>query len=533
MGRYLLLDRVAIGGMAEIFRAKSVGIQGFERIIAIKKILPSLAGDDEFVSMFVSEAKIAGQLNHANIAPIYELGKIDESHFIAMEYVFGKDLLQIRKRLRKLGQTVPVPMAAWITAKMLEALDYAHRKRGPDGQPLRIIHRDVSPQNVLVSYEGLVKLIDFGIAKAASRASQTQAGVIKGKLSYMSPEQIMGRTLDHRSDIFAASVCFHEMLTGQRLFLGAHDIATIENVRAAQAAPPSTLVPGLPPELDAIVMKGLAREVGDRYRTAGEMQEELMGFIMKTRPPFGSTKLKEWMRSTFAAEFAEEGAHLQQLSDVAAAGQSVAGVDPVPASDGEFEELSQLVYVEELSAHLAALDPSPGPSPAAVVMAPAPAAMPLPAAAPHAAYGYPQEEILTPPPPEEMPDFGLEYAPDPAFGGPVSGGPVSSGPVSRSVVEPAPAPLERGAAMSGRMPEISGPMPRVSAPPMGTGVVGHAQPSVNTPSVAPGAFPPEQAPAKRRRWPLFLGLFVLLLLMAGGGFAAWVFAFGGRAVLGI
>ncbi|MFK7991320.1 MAG: serine/threonine protein kinase, partial [Sandaracinaceae bacterium] len=276
VSKYLLLDRIAVGGMAEVYRAKSLGVEGFEKIIAIKRILPSLAEDDEFVSMFIEEAKIAGQLSHANIAPIYELGKIDGTHFIAMQYVWGKDLLQIIERHRAMRRTVNPMMAAWIISKVLEGLDYAHRKRGANGQPLAIIHRDVSPQNLIVSYDGLVKVIDFGIAKAASRASQTQAGVVKGKLGYMSPEQITGLPLDHRSDIFAASTCFHEMLTCKRLFAGRSDIEVIEKVRMAKAPRPSELGVDMPPALEDILMKGLARDPNARWSSAGEMQEALM-----------------------------------------------------------------------------------------------------------------------------------------------------------------------------------------------------------------------------------------------------------------
>src|SRR4051812_33205101 len=175
--------------MAEVFKAKSYGVEGFEKIIAIKRILPTMGEDRDFIKMFIDEAKIAGQLAHANICQIFELGRIDGSHFIAMEYIWGKDLLQIQNRVRKLKQSIPIPTACFAIAKVLEGLDYAHRKRDPLGRPLEIVHRDCSPQNVLVSYEGEVKVIDFGIAKATSRNSRTMAGVLKGKFGYMSPSR--------------------------------------------------------------------------------------------------------------------------------------------------------------------------------------------------------------------------------------------------------------------------------------------------------------------------------------------------------
>src|SRR5215470_13007089 len=225
--------------MAEVFQAKSFGVEGFEKIIAIKRILPSMAEDGDFIGMFIDEAKIAGQLSHANICQIFELGRIADAHFIAMEYIWGKDLLQIQNRFRKLKQPMPVPMACYVAAKVCEGLDYAHRKRDAQGKPLHIIHRDVSPQNVLVSYEGEVKIIDFGIAKAAVRSSRTQHGILKGKFSYMSPEQVRGLPIDRRSDLFAIGTLLWECLTGERLFATDSDFATLEKVRAADVTPPS------------------------------------------------------------------------------------------------------------------------------------------------------------------------------------------------------------------------------------------------------------------------------------------------------
>ncbi len=327
-GKYLLLDRIAVGGMAEVYTAKSFGIEGFEKIIAIKRILPTMAEDHDFISMFIDEAKIAGHLTHANIVPIYELGKIGESHYIAMEYVWGKDLLQIMNRFRRMRRHMPPVMAAWIASKMLEGLDYAHRKRDRHGRPMGIIHRDVSPQNVLVSYEGQIKLIDFGIAKAASRNTKTQAGVLKGKFGYMSPEQVRGLPIDHRSDVFAASTCLHEMLTGERLFVGESDFSTLEKVRNADVAPPSHMVADLPKDLEEIVLRGLAREPDERWQTAGEMQEELQRFIALQRPPFGTSKLNTWMRTAFAPEIAKEKGRLDSFNKVTHPGP--AAMPPAP-----------------------------------------------------------------------------------------------------------------------------------------------------------------------------------------------------------
>ena len=201
-GKYILLERISVGGMAEVFKAKSFGVKGFAKIIAIKKILPQLAEDGQFVEMFVNEAKTSVQLSHANICQVLELGRIGDDHFIAMEYISGRDLLSLHNYFRRTRVRMPVHLVVYIATKMCEGLDYAHRRRGPDGEPLGIVHRDVSPQNVIVSYDGGVKIIDFGIAKARARKTQeTQAGVLKGKFGYMSPEQIEGaHEIDHRSE---------------------------------------------------------------------------------------------------------------------------------------------------------------------------------------------------------------------------------------------------------------------------------------------------------------------------------------------
>jgi len=315
-GKYLLLDRVAVGGMAEVFLAKTFGVQGFERLVAVKRILSSMADDQSFIEMFVDEAKIVGHLSHANIAGIYELGKVGNSHYIAMEFVWGKDLLQVMNRHRLFGQRIPANRAAFIGAKMCDALDYAHNKRDARGRPLELIHRDVSPQNVLVSFDGNVKLIDFGIAKAQSRTTKTVAGFVKGKFGYMSPEQVRGKKLDPRSDIFAVGICLYEMLTCDRLFIGDSDFETMDMIRAAKIAPLSSILPDVPRELEAIVMRALAREPQDRYQTAGELSHALMGWLMTQRPPYTMARLAEWMQAAFEDEMRGEKSKLDTYRNV-------------------------------------------------------------------------------------------------------------------------------------------------------------------------------------------------------------------------
>ncbi|MDB4954517.1 MAG: serine/threonine protein kinase [Myxococcales bacterium] len=305
-GKYLLLDRISVGGMAEVFKAKSYGVEGFEKIIAIKRILPTMGEDRDFIKMFIDEAKIAGQLAHANICQIFELGRIDGSHFIAMEYIWGKDLLQIQNRLRKLKQPMPIAMACFSIAKVLEGLDYAHRKRDPLGRPLEIVHRDCSPQNVLVSYEGEVKVIDFGIAKATSRNSRTMAGVLKGKFGYMSPEQVRGLPLDRRSDIFALGTMLYECLTGDRLFQGETDFSTLEKVRNVDIRPPREINPNIPEAIERVILKALAKDVEDRYQWCSEMLTDIQQFLMSQDVVFTAKTLSGWLKECFAADLDRE-----------------------------------------------------------------------------------------------------------------------------------------------------------------------------------------------------------------------------------
>ena len=312
-GKYQLLERVNIGGMAEIFKSKAFGIEGFERIIAIKRILPNMAEDDEFIKMFVDEARIAVQLTHPNIVQIYELGKFENQYYIAMAYVSGKDLRQILDRFRKRKETIPLPAAALIAAKICEGLDYAHRKTDPSGRPLNLIHRDVSPQNILVSYEGTVQITDFGIAKAEDRASKTQAGVLKGKFGYMSPEQVRGLETDNRSDVFAVGILLYEMLTGKRLFIGQSDFSTLEKVRNGEVPPPREHNPDLPEELERIMLKALARDRDERYRWASDLHEELQQFLISDNTIYNAKRLSELMNAEYASDIEAENRKMEEF----------------------------------------------------------------------------------------------------------------------------------------------------------------------------------------------------------------------------
>lgn len=313
-GRHLLLERINVGGMAEVFRAKSFGVEGFERIVAVKRILPTLADDEEFITMFIDEARIAAHLTHQNIVQIFELNRAEKTFFISMEYVAGHDLRLILDHQKKQRRPMEVPKAAFIVSRVAEALEYAHRKRDPAGRDLKIIHRDVTPQNVIVSFEGEVKLCDFGIAKAATRVSRTQVGVLKGKFAYMSPEQVRGQPTDRRSDIFALGVIFYEMLTGERLFLGESDYATLDSVRQAVIPPPSKYNPNLSPGLEAVLLKMLARDPKDRYQWAAEVHEDLLDHLIHDgKRPYHGRHLRAWMQETYARDVEVENAKLEEF----------------------------------------------------------------------------------------------------------------------------------------------------------------------------------------------------------------------------
>jgi len=304
-GQYEILEKIASGGMAELYRARRSGVEGFQKIVAIKKILPHLADNEGFIAMFADEAKLAAQLNHPNIVHIYDLGKIEGGgYFIAMEHVEGRDLRAILESARELQMPLPVPLAVYIASKVASALDYAHRRRDGDGRDLHIVHRDVSPQNILISYEGDIKLCDFGIAKAASKVSQTESGALKGKIQYMSPEQAWGKPIDRRSDLFSLGTVLYELLTEQKLFGGDSDMHILEKVRAAVVPAPSEANPEVPKPLDTIVGKALAREAEDRYANASDMLRDLESVLYSYTPAPGSADLAIFLHRLQAEEAA-------------------------------------------------------------------------------------------------------------------------------------------------------------------------------------------------------------------------------------
>ncbi|MBI1949173.1 MAG: protein kinase [Deltaproteobacteria bacterium] len=306
-GGYQLVERLAMGGMAEVYLARP---DGQERLVALKRILPSIASDEEFIAMFIDEAKIAGQLNHPSIAQILDLGKINASYFISMEYVSGHDLRALWDRTRDNGKdgktTMPIGLACFVVKKICDGLDYAHRRRDAKGRPLGIIHRDVSPQNVLISYDGDLKIIDFGIAKAANRIVRTQTGILKGKFAYMAPEQARGEPTDHRADIFAIGVILYELLTGERAFKADTDFVLLEKVRRVDVLPARQLRPDIPKDLERILAKALAKEAADRYAWASSLGSDLDRFMSDQAFSSSKEELAAFVQRTFRAEHDEE-----------------------------------------------------------------------------------------------------------------------------------------------------------------------------------------------------------------------------------
>lgn len=318
-GKYFLIDKVAVGGMAEVFRAKTFSHGGFEKLLVIKRILQHLGDNGEFVEMFIDEAKISVMLQHPNIVQIYDFGKCRENYFIAMECVEGKDLKIILRKLAERRKLLPVEYAVYLAHEVCKGLDYAHKKKNIKGEPMGIVHRDMSPSNMIVSYNGEVKIADFGIAKAEISIYNTKDGVLKGKFEYMAPEQASGLPVDQRADLFAVGIMLHEMLTGRRLFKSESEIRTLERIKAADAKPPSATNPSIPARLDEIVMRALSRDPKDRYQDAKELQTDLLEFMYPATPDLTRESLAHFMQQLFITEIAEERDRLEEGTKVAVA----------------------------------------------------------------------------------------------------------------------------------------------------------------------------------------------------------------------
>ncbi len=309
VGDYVLLGMIARGGMAEIYKAKKKGVKGFEKVIAIKKILSGYGEDDKYIEMLVDEAKIAAELSHPNIVQIYDLGRKDNYYFIAMEYVLGKDLREIQTRLRERDKWFPEEIAIFLTIKILEALNYAHKAKDSRGRPLDIVHRDVSPPNILISYNGDVKLTDFGVSKASIKIHQTLSGALKGKLLYMSPEQACGESsIDYRSDLYSVGVLLFELLTGRKLFLDTTEMLVLKKVQNGEILNPRDVNPDIDPAIEKILLTSLNKECDRRYQSAAAMIADLEAYIHKKydRAP-GPVHLSHFLYGIFESDIQREG----------------------------------------------------------------------------------------------------------------------------------------------------------------------------------------------------------------------------------
>ena len=278
--RYRVIKRLASGGMAEVFVAESAGIEGFKKQVAIKRVLPQLSKKEQFIAMFLDEARLSAHLSHSNVVSVFDIGVGDGTYFIVMEYVDGADLKAVVEHRKKIGRPLPVEAAAFIAAKMCQGLAYAHELE-IDGKHLSIVHRDITPANVLITKYGEVKIVDFGLAKASSQLAESDAGVIKGKFGYLAPETVLEQGVDQRVDVFAVGIILWEMLSGKRLFFGDTDFATVRLVRDA-VIPPITKINGaVPAELERLLARVLAKDPANRYGTARELGRDLTRFLYR------------------------------------------------------------------------------------------------------------------------------------------------------------------------------------------------------------------------------------------------------------
>ncbi len=305
-GRYILLDRLAVGGMAEIFLARQEGLAGFEKTVVIKRIRPHLSSQKGFVEMFLNEARLAAQLNHPNIVQIYDLGKVGEAYFIAMEYIFGRDMRRIIPKADAMGIPFPMVYALKIASSVCEGLFYAHQKSDVYGSDLHLVHRDITPENLFVSFDGTVKILDFGIAKAANQVELTRAGEVKGKLRYMSPEQCSGKPIDHRSDLFSLGVALYEWVTGYKLFTGDSEVAILKSITEGKIYAPTYFKADIPEAVERILMKALSKDREARYASAWDMQYDIDQFLSQYEFTPSNIHLSNFLKQLFSDELESE-----------------------------------------------------------------------------------------------------------------------------------------------------------------------------------------------------------------------------------
>jgi serine/threonine-protein kinase len=316
LGKYRLIGMMNAGGMAELFLALQAGLEGFTKVVALKRVLPHLATSQGFIDMFLDEARLAARLDHANIVRIYDFGEANGRYYLAMEYLPGEDLTRVCSQARKTGQRIPVDLAACIISNAAAGLHFAHELTGEDGKPMGLVHRDATPSNIIVTYYGAVKMVDFGVAKTSGKVHQTLSGQVKGKLSYLSPEQVQGEDVDRRTDVFCLGIVLWELLTGRKLFSRADAASAVAAVLHEAPPPPSALRPDVPPELDAIVLKALAKAPAERFQTAGDLEDALDSYFALRSGRPTAKHLAAFLEGLFGKERADAKRGIAQGRDL-------------------------------------------------------------------------------------------------------------------------------------------------------------------------------------------------------------------------
>ncbi|HEX7838237.1 MAG TPA: protein kinase [Kofleriaceae bacterium] len=479
-----MISHLATGGMAQIYLARQTGLGSFERHVVLKTILRERATDQRFVTMFLDEARLAATLNHQNVAQVYEVDQADGAYFMAMEYVHGENTRAILETTIRRGWTIPPELAVMIISGAAAGLHHAHERRGKNGQPLQIVHRDVSPANIMVGYDGSVKVLDFGIAKAEERATKTIGGTIKGKYGYMSPEQCKGKPIDRRSDIFALGIVLYELTTLRRTFKGNDDFETMKRIVAGDLVLPSTVVPGFPRELEAIILTALSPDPAARFQTAQELLEALDAFTVRAKLTGTNTAMGRFMLQLF-------GTKKEPWIDAAVQSTDHTLVTPAELDDYEDDNDETLVMghredVQRVLAQLSVAVRPPATAPPVESEPPArSAAMPersrrpsLPFASP---LGADRSAASAAALPEKRPSNPYPAASQPSFAATL----VGSVPVSPEAAPPIP-PMAIPPVMAPPMPMPPVTMPPATIPPMAMPVP--AGPSAPVP-LAPSGLP--------------------------------------------
>jgi eukaryotic-like serine/threonine-protein kinase len=389
LGRYRIVDEIGVGGMASVHLARADGPGGFQKWVAIKRIHRHLAEDETFIRMFLDEARIAARISHPNVAQVFDLGKHRDTYWIAMEYLHGEPLREIIRAVEEGGAPPMGPhIAARLVADAAEGLHAAHELRDKNGKLLNLVHRDVTPHNLFLTYDGAVKVVDFGIAKVTGRLSTTRAGTLKGKLAYMSPEQVRGSAIDRRTDIFALGVVLWELTTSRRLFRMESDLETLERVQACVVPPPSSIIESYPVELEAIVMRALAKDPARRFGSTREMSRALQQYLMRCASFVGSEEIGAYVKHVLSDRFRKREAHLQWAAEVT---QTIS-LDQLEGGPRELEDVSILTYASDVQE----VPNKPRPAAGAPIPTP-PAGPPAPPQAP--VPRSPARRASTPPPP--------------------------------------------------------------------------------------------------------------------------------------